>query len=114
MTPIEQAIADALAQGYVPALEQIPEAAGFSALQIAVAMKSDVFLDPAFWQALGRARGWTTDEDGKYWKGTIAEVESQLLAHALARFHRSESMIPKSGNRFSEKIMLKQKARACH
>jgi hypothetical protein len=65
MTHIEQAIADALAQGYVPALEQIPEAAGFSVLQIAVAMKSDVFLDPAFWQALGCARGWTTDEDGR-------------------------------------------------
>jgi hypothetical protein len=73
MTHIEQAIADALAQGYVPALEQIPEAARFSVLQIAVAMKSDVFLDPAFWQALRRARGWTTDEDGKYWKDTIAE-----------------------------------------
>jgi hypothetical protein len=73
MTHMEQAIADALAQGYEPPLESIPEAANFSALQISVAMKSDVFLDPAFWQSLGRARNWTTDEDGKYWKGTIAE-----------------------------------------
>ena len=73
MTHIEQAITDALAHGYKPSLEQIPEAAEFSPLQIAVAMKSDVFLEPAFWQALGRARKWTTDEDGKYWKGTIAD-----------------------------------------
>jgi hypothetical protein len=29
-----------------------------------------------------------------------------------ARLFPDESMIPKSGNRFSEKIMLKQKARA--
>jgi hypothetical protein len=72
MTHVEQAIADALAQGYKPPLEQIPEAASFSALEISVAMKSDVFLDPAFWQALGRARSWTTDEDGKYWQGTLA------------------------------------------
>jgi hypothetical protein len=73
MIHIRQAIADALAQGYKPPVEQIPEAAGFSALEIAVAMKSDLFLDAGFWQALGRGRGWTTDEDGKYWKGTIAE-----------------------------------------
>jgi hypothetical protein len=73
MTHLEQAITDALAQGYQPSIEEIPEAASFSALQILVAMKSDVFLDPGFWQALGRARGWTTDEDGKYWKGTVAE-----------------------------------------
>jgi hypothetical protein len=73
MTHIEQAITDALAHGYKLSLEHIPEAAEFSPLQIAVAMKSDVFLEPAFWQALGRARKWTTDEDGKYWKGTIAE-----------------------------------------
>lgn len=64
---------EALAQGYQPDLEQIPEAANFSPLEIAVAMKSDVFLEPRFWQALGRARGWTTDEDGKYWKGSLAE-----------------------------------------
>ncbi|MGZ3411066.1 MAG: hypothetical protein ACXWKA_12060 [Xanthobacteraceae bacterium] len=73
MTHIEQAIADALAQGYEPPMELIPEAASFTPLQISVAMKSDVFLDPVFWQALGRARGWTTDEDGKYWRGTLAE-----------------------------------------
>ncbi len=57
MSDVKKAIADALAQGYEPSLETIPEAAGFSALDIAVAMKSDVFLDPAFWQTLGRARG---------------------------------------------------------
>ena len=76
MTHIRQAIADAIAQGYEPSLEIIPEAAGFSTLEIAFAMKSDVFLDPAFWQALGRARKWTSDEDGKYWKGTLAEWKS--------------------------------------
>jgi hypothetical protein len=73
MSFIEQAITQALAQGYKPGLEHIPEAADFSPLQIAVAMKSDVFLEPAFWLALGRAQRWTTDEDGKYWKGTLAE-----------------------------------------
>lgn len=73
MTQVEQAITEALAQGYRVSVEEIPEAADFSPLQIAVAMRSDVFLDPQFWQAFGRARGWTTDEDGKYWKGTIAE-----------------------------------------
>jgi hypothetical protein len=73
MTHVEQAIADALAQGYKPPVEQIPEAASFSTLEIAVAMKADVFLDPGFWQALGRARGWTTDEDGKYWRGSVAD-----------------------------------------
>jgi len=41
MTHIEQAISEAVAQGYDPQLEQIPEAAGFSAVQIAVAMRSD-------------------------------------------------------------------------
>ena len=73
MTFVERALTEALAQGYKPDLEHIPEAAGFSPLQIAVAMKSDVFLEPGFWQALGRARRWTTDEDGKYWKGSLAE-----------------------------------------
>ena len=77
MTHIEQAITDAVAQGYDPQLEQIPEAAGFSSIQIAVAMKSDVFLDPAFWQALGRARRWTIDEDFKHWQGTVAEWKAR-------------------------------------
>ena len=76
MTFVEQAMTEALAHGYKPDLEQIPEAAEFSPLQIAVAMKSDVFLEPGFWQALGRARRWTTDEDGKYWQGSMAEWKS--------------------------------------
>ena len=63
MTHLEQAITDALSQGYEPSIEEIPEAANFSALQILVAMKSDVFLDSGFWQALGRARGWTTQRE---------------------------------------------------
>ena len=77
MSQIEKAISEALAQGYEPQLEQFPEAAGFSTLQVAVAMKSDIFLDPGFWQALGRARRWTTDEHFKRWQGTIAEWKAQ-------------------------------------
>ena len=77
MTHIEQAISDAIAQGYEAKIEKIPEAEGFSTVQIAVAMKSDVFLDPAFWQALGRARKWTIDEDFKHWQGTVAEWKAR-------------------------------------
>ena len=78
MTHIEQAITDAIAQGYEAKIEKIPEAEGFSTVQIAVAMKSDVFLDPAFWQALGRARKWTIDEDFKHWQGTVAEWKARF------------------------------------
>jgi hypothetical protein len=77
MTYIEQAITEAVAQGYDPQLDEIPEAAGFSTVQIAIAMKSDVFLDPAFWQALGRARRWTIDDDFKHWQGTITEWKAR-------------------------------------
>ena len=56
---------------------QLRSTMGFSTVQIAIAMKSDVFLDPAFWQALGHARSWTIDEDFKHWHGTIAEWKAK-------------------------------------
>jgi hypothetical protein len=45
----------------------------------------------------------TLEHDPEKWKPVFAKDHAQT---------RSQSMIPKSGNRFSEKIMLKQEARA--
>jgi hypothetical protein len=62
MTPIEQALTQAIAAGYEPKLERFAEIEGATALQIAMAMQADVFLDPDFWRALGRARRWPADD----------------------------------------------------
>ena len=55
MTYIEQAIKEAVDQGYQPNVERYPEIKGISRLQIAMAMQADVFIDPAFWKALEQA-----------------------------------------------------------
>ena len=77
MSYIETAIKEAVDHGFAPKLEQYPEMVGYSIVQIAAAMTGDVFIDPAFWRSLGKARGWTTDEDFKHWQGTIAEWKAK-------------------------------------
>jgi hypothetical protein len=86
MTHIEQAIKDAVERGYEPQVERYPEMAGISSLQIATAMQADVFIDPAFWKALGKARGWTTDADYKYWQKSVAEWEAMYWKKFWHRF----------------------------
>ena len=77
MSHVETAIKEAVDHGYAPKLEQYPEMVGYSIVQIAAAMTGDVFIDPAFWRSLGKARGWTTDDDFKHWQGTIAEWKAK-------------------------------------
>ena len=88
MTYIEQAIKEAVDHGYEPNVERYPEMEGISPLQIAIAMQADVFIDPAFWKALGKKRGWTTDDDFKYWQKSVAEWEDKVLEEILAPVHR--------------------------
>jgi hypothetical protein len=83
---IEAAIQEAVDHGFQPSLEAFPEMEHFSLVQIAAAMTGDVFIDPAFWRALGKARRWTTDEDFKRWQGSVAEWNAQYWKthwHAL-------------------------------
>jgi hypothetical protein len=86
MTYIEQAIKEAVDQGYQPNVERYPEMEGVSPLQIALAMQADVFIDPAFWRALGKKRGWTTDDDFKYWQKSVAEWEEKYWKKFWHRF----------------------------
>jgi len=86
MTYIEQAIKAALDHGYEPKVERYPEMEGIPPLQIAVAMQADVFIDPAFWKALGKKRGWTTDDDFKYWQKSIAEWKEKYWKTFWHRF----------------------------
>ena len=86
MTYIEQAIKEAVDHGYQPNVERYPEMEGISPLQIAVAMQADVFIDPAFWKALGKKRGWTTDDDFKYWQKSVAEWEDKYWKKFWHRF----------------------------
>ena len=86
MTYIEQAIKEAVDHGYEPNVERYPEMEGISPLQIAVAMQADVFIDPAFWKALGRKRGWTTDDDFKYWQKSVAEWKEKYWKNFWHRF----------------------------
>jgi hypothetical protein len=88
MTYVEQAIKEAVDHGYEPNVERYPEMEGISPLQIAVAMQADVFIDPAFWKALGRKRGWTTDDDFKYWAEVGRGMERKVLEELLAPLHR--------------------------
>jgi hypothetical protein len=83
MSHTEQAIEDALDAGYEPKLERFAEIDGATALQIAVAMQADVFLDRDFWQALGRARRWPPD-DAIDPKMTMGEWQKQRW---LGRWH---------------------------
>jgi hypothetical protein len=59
---------------------------GISPLQIAMAMQADVFIDPAFWKALGKKRGWTTDDDFKYWQKSVVEWEEKYWKKFWHRF----------------------------
>ena len=86
MTYIEQAIKEAVDHGYQPNVERYPEMEGISPLQIAIAMQADVFIDPAFWKALGKKRGWTTDDDFKYWQKSVAEWEDKYWKKFWHRF----------------------------
>ena len=86
MTYIEQAIKEAVDHGYEPNVERYPEMEGISPLQIAVAMQADVFIDPAFWKALGKKRGWTTDDDFKYWQKSVAEWKEKYWKNFWHRF----------------------------
>ena len=86
MTYVEQAIKEAVDYGYEPKVERYPEMKGISSLQIAVAMQADVFIDPAFWKALGKKRGWTTDDDFKYWQKSVAEWEERYWKKFWHRF----------------------------
>ena len=86
MTYIEQAIKEAVDQGYQPNVERYPEMEGISPLQIAMAMQADVFIDPAFWKALGKQRGWTTDDDFKYWQKSVVEWEEKYWKKFWHRF----------------------------
>jgi hypothetical protein len=83
MTSTEQAIADALDAGYELKLERFAEIEGATELQIAVAMQADVLLDRDFWQALGRARRWPSD-DAIDPKMTMGEWQKQRW---LGRWH---------------------------
>ena len=86
MTYIEQAIKEAVDHGYQPNVERYPEMEGISPLQIAIAMQADVFIDPASWKALGKKRGWTTDDDFKYWQKSVAEWEDKYWKKFWHRF----------------------------
>src|ERR1044072_5183491 len=86
MTYIEQSIKEAGDQGYQPNVERYPEMEGISPLQIAMAMQADVFIDPAFWKALGKKRGWTTDNDFKYWQKSVVEWEEKYWKKFWHRF----------------------------
>ena len=86
MSSIEQAIKEAVDQGYQPNVERYPEMEGISPLQIAMAMQADVFIDPAFWKALGKKRGWTTDDDFKYWQKSVVEWEEKYWKKFWHRF----------------------------
>jgi hypothetical protein len=86
MSYIEQAIKEAVDHGYQPNVERYPEMEGISPLQIAIAMQADVFIDPAFWKALGKKRGWTTDDDFKYWQKSVAEWEDKYWKKFWHRF----------------------------
>ena len=86
MTYVEQAIKEAVDHGYQPNVERYPEMEGISPLQIAIAMQADVFIDPAFWKALGKKRGWTTDDDFKYWQKSVAEWEDKYWKKFWHRF----------------------------
>ena len=83
MTHTEQAIKAAVEAGYEPKLERFAEIEGATALQIATAMQADVFLDPDFWRALGRARRWPAD-DAIDPKMTMGEWQKQRW---LGRWH---------------------------
>jgi len=86
MSSIEQAIKEAVDQGYQPNVERYPEMEWISPLQIAMAMQADVFIDPAFWKALGKKRGWTTDDDFKYWQKSVVEWEEKYWKKFWHRF----------------------------
>jgi hypothetical protein len=63
MTHIEQAIKEAVTYG----LDAGPHVhARFPAGQHDI-RESEVFLDPSFWQALGKARGWAPETEEKQW-----------------------------------------------
>lgn len=65
MTYIERAIEEAQSQGWLGIDLPSPEYFKWSEERYAVnytnAAHALVFLDPAFWQALGKARGWGTE-----------------------------------------------------
>jgi len=105
MTHIEQAIKEAVEQGYEPKLERFPEIVDVPVMQIAAAMQADVFIDPDFWQALGRARGWTTDQDFKYWQKSIAEWKAKYWKTFWHRFidHLAEG---KDAESFFQSLLL--------
>ena len=83
MTHTEQAITQAIDAGYEPKLERFAEIEGATSVQIAMAMQADVFLDPDFWRALGRARRWPSD-DAIDPKMTMGEWQKQRW---LGRWH---------------------------
>jgi hypothetical protein len=59
VSQVEQAIREAVQQGYKPKLDRTPEMQGFTTVQIAMAMSADVFLDRHFWLALAESRKWS-------------------------------------------------------
>jgi hypothetical protein len=61
MTHIEQAFEDAYQCGFATR--------GTREKWNEEAMQAMCFLDPLFWQALGKARGWTVCESGSIWQG---------------------------------------------
>jgi hypothetical protein len=53
---------------------------------------------------------WPVEQPNLVRRGTLKNF--QEMSRLRRKVARDESMIRKSGNRFSEKIMLKQRARA--
>lgn len=89
MNYIEQAIREAVEKGgYMPPTavdsDEIPAAIRYFA-------KSPyrVFLDPTFWQALGKARGWGAEAWG--WGGETWVMEWHRFIDALAEGKDAES-----------------------
>jgi hypothetical protein len=69
-------------EGYEP-MERFPEIVDVPIMQIATAMQADVFIDPDFWQALGRARGM---DYGRKLRGRSWPVRRPVTQSRSARF----------------------------